>query len=394
MYVCETCGKEHSGAFGSGRFCCRRCATMIIFSKESRNKLSNSLKGKHPKRTKKKCDKCGLEISSSNFKRHHDKCTGLGLIRYTKIKNCYYCNKNIENENLQKHLSYCPLNPNKNKKPKCAGWNKGKNKNNDDRIKKQSENLKKTYKTGNVKIVRNPFWKGKKMPRDIVEKSKKSRLKYLKNNREKTPWNKNKLTYGENYLYQLFLQNNLHEKYVIVNEYCEFPYFLDFAFINEKVDVEFDGGCHFKNGNERYEHDIKRDEFLKEKGWRIYRIPYYELKNFKLENLLEFIGNSVLNENIDKVNYILKYKEYKEKQLNKIKEEKNRIKKIKIENKNKEIEIKKILILESDIKFEKNGWVKYAAILLGCNYRKVNKWMRKNMLEFYNERCFKRKKNN
>ena len=40
MRVCEKCGNEHDGTFGSGRFCNRSCANSRNFSEESRKKKS------------------------------------------------------------------------------------------------------------------------------------------------------------------------------------------------------------------------------------------------------------------------------------------------------------------------------------------------------------------
>lgn len=41
--VCENCGKEHDGTFGSGRFCCRSCANSRHFSKEVKEKISKGV---------------------------------------------------------------------------------------------------------------------------------------------------------------------------------------------------------------------------------------------------------------------------------------------------------------------------------------------------------------
>ena len=45
--ICETCGKEHDGSYGSGRFCCQACARSFSTSKnrkEINQKISNSIK--------------------------------------------------------------------------------------------------------------------------------------------------------------------------------------------------------------------------------------------------------------------------------------------------------------------------------------------------------------
>ena len=49
--ICENCGKEHSGDFGSGRFCSKKCA------KSFSTKNINHKETKHAK-----CIICGKEI--------------------------------------------------------------------------------------------------------------------------------------------------------------------------------------------------------------------------------------------------------------------------------------------------------------------------------------------
>ena len=46
MPVCERCGLEHDGSFGSGRFCSRSCANIRYHSMESRKKVSETIKSK------------------------------------------------------------------------------------------------------------------------------------------------------------------------------------------------------------------------------------------------------------------------------------------------------------------------------------------------------------
>jgi very-short-patch-repair endonuclease len=359
MYSCEKCKKDHDGSYGSGRFCSEKCSKQRIISEKEKENLSKKLKGKHIKRIKTIiCDKCHNEIRSCNFKKHFITCDGTGPKKFKKIEICPYCNGNIKNVHGGNHIKWCIKNPNR----------------------KFSKRIKN----------KGPYWEGKHHTEESKEKIRKSRIKYLKNNYEKTPWNKKKFTYGENFLYQLFLDNNIFKKYLIVNEYCEYPYFIDFAFVNEKVALEYDGKVHFEFGDKRYNHDIKRDLYLNSMGWRMYRIPYYDLKNFKLEDLINFIGNSKKNQNDDKITYMLKYKEYKEKYI--LKElEKLKIKELKISEKSEYIEKIKEILLSSNINFNKFGWVNYASILIGCKHQLVNRWMKKNMLAFYNEKCFKKK---
>ena len=62
--ICEHCGKEHDGSFGSGRFCSRSCANSRKHSKETKNKISKTLLKRNNKR--KYCEKCGKVLSRNN----------------------------------------------------------------------------------------------------------------------------------------------------------------------------------------------------------------------------------------------------------------------------------------------------------------------------------------
>ena len=62
MAICERCGKEHDGSYGSGRFCCKSCATRN--SDEFYKKCSNDAKKNYiPKLETRICPKCGKEFT-------------------------------------------------------------------------------------------------------------------------------------------------------------------------------------------------------------------------------------------------------------------------------------------------------------------------------------------
>ena len=42
LFICERCGKEHDGSFGSGRFCSRSCANSRKHSDETKRKMRES----------------------------------------------------------------------------------------------------------------------------------------------------------------------------------------------------------------------------------------------------------------------------------------------------------------------------------------------------------------
>jgi hypothetical protein len=47
-------------------------------------------------------------------------------------------------------------------------------------------------------------------------------------------------------------------------------------------------------------------------------------------------------------------------------------------------------VKSSNIDFSKFGWVDQVSKILGITPQKVNKWMKRYMLDFYEEHCFKR----
>ena len=242
------------------------------------------------------------------------------------------------------------------------------------------------------------------------------RIKYLsnKNNFNSTAFGK-RANKKLSFLEQWFIDNiinkyNLTDKYLIVNEFPitnenkNSAYVLDFAFINIKLDVELDGRCHFNHGEERIQSDYKRDEYLINNGWNIYRISFWDVEHYEMETINKFI--SLLNDSkfeYDKSYYIrnkvITNKEFQiqyNKQKNKeyIKEQ-NKIKKLKYieEKRNILIDLEK----NSNIDFSKYGWVSKAIKYLQEKNIKIMKLHNTLMLyypEFFkNNNVFIRKYN-
>lgn len=65
----------------------------------------------------------------------------------------------------------------------------------------------------------------------------------------------------------------------------------DFIIEDKKIWIEYDGEFHYENkldGNEfikMQKHDKLKDEYAKERGWNLIRIPYWEFDN--IEEILE-----------------------------------------------------------------------------------------------------------
>jgi len=140
------------------------------------------------------------------------------------------------------------------------------------------------------------------------EKMRKSRLKYMKANPEKTAWRQANLSYPEKLFKNKMEELGMNEKYLIVREYSIFPYFIDFAFANEKIAIEIDGSQH--ELPERKKKDNEKDRLLNNIGWEVIRIPasnvIYDIDNL-FNDLLEKFNCNKVYANVG----IIKYVEYK-----------------------------------------------------------------------------------
>lgn len=98
--ICENCGKEHDGSFGSGRFCSRSCSNKRIRTEETRKKISEKLKGKKPKCKRRKKDKEETSYYKNLVKARNGDIldiTGKELDDYfEKHKYCEICGRTIE----------------------------------------------------------------------------------------------------------------------------------------------------------------------------------------------------------------------------------------------------------------------------------------------------------
>lgn len=129
-------------------------------------------------------------------------------------------------------------------------------------------------------------------------KMRNARLKWMKDNPEKTAWRSSNMSYPEKVFMERIIELEMDKKYLIVREKSVFPYYIDFAFENEKISVEIDGSQHLEK--KRMEIDKKKDNLLTDLGWVVYRIPANEVtKNTDVvfEKLLNVLGNGYLGDN-------------------------------------------------------------------------------------------------
>lgn len=162
----------------------------------------------------------------------------------------------------------------------------------------------------------------KKYPENFkhTEESKKimreKRLEFMKNNPEKTAWRLSNVSYPEKLCIQYIEKNGLDKKYSIVREYSVFPYFIDFAFINEMVAVEIDGSQHLLP--DRKERDDKKDKLLNDLGWLVIRVSEKEIKT-NIENVFDQIMSILKDKpkfNNHRIGLVVKPKKRQKKERN------------------------------------------------------------------------------
>lgn len=204
----------------------------------------------------------------------------------------------------------------------------------------------------------------------------------------KSRWN-NSPSYPEKFFMRV-IENEFSDKNY-VREYPIGIYSIDFAWIDKKIAIEIDGQQHDKK--EYRERDKRKNKLLNEKGWKVLRIRWEDMmgnskywislaKNFVDEQTEHIVlMRDTIGEELD-FSYLQKTLGI-EFQLN------SAGRRIGIET--KKIEQNKKIIMESNIDFSKQGWVEQVSKLLGVTPQYVNRWMRKNMYDFWKDNCFKRK---
>lgn len=213
-------------------------------------------------------------------------------------------------------------------------------------------------------------------------------VKRLQTEKAGSPWDRRasgKMSYLEQWFFDsVITENKLFDNFDIVNEFCEYPYFIDFAFLNIKLAVELDGRCHFQNGTERIEHDSKKDKHLVQSGWTVYRIRYDQRNQDSIDEFLRFISEFDKHKGKVLGSKVYKYREVKKR--SRTRREYFSQKKEKYLNQQKE---RIVLVSSSGIDFSKYGWVSKVASLINMSPQKVSKWMSQVLPDIY-EKSFKR----
>ena len=213
-----------------------------------------------------------------------------------KIYKCE-CGKEFYKANsLNAHYSHCnthkiainsELSPNRIKganKGKMNGWEKFTDKEKQEIYKKSSETLKNKYK--NTKS--GPF-SGKTHSNETKEKIRKKRVEFLSDGKQHGSFKNGEKSYLEKWFDNFLVKHNFYNQFNIKYNLNVYPYFLDYAFIDLKIDFELDGTFHYLNESNII-HDKKRNSYLETLGWKIFRISYDEIYNNSKE-----VENEIIN---------------------------------------------------------------------------------------------------
>ena len=252
-YICEKCGKEHNGSYGSGRFCSLHCRCSYIAS---------TVKHRHIPRCSKR----------SPF--------GTWKCEYCDDHPIFETRRKLEEHKRTFHLS-----------SKNSVWNKGLTKETDKRLAKASIKLKARYASGEIVSPQ----KGKPLSVEQRAKTSTSMKKFYKEHPELVPYklhHSSKESYPEKYFNELFAKENIIG---FERDYYVEGYYLDYAFLDKKIDFEVDGSQHYVDPK-IVEHDKVRTKHLESLGWKTFRIDWRvwqkmnnDQKHEKIEELKKLI---------------------------------------------------------------------------------------------------------
>lgn len=292
-------------------------------------------------------------------------------------KYCKYCKETFDTDNkpigwIGNHTRWCHKNPNRNK----------------------SKRARKTKVCPGCEIKfigRNKYCslecknKNFKLSEEAKKKISDARKNFLLNNPEEHPWKKSdKFVSPPCEFFKSYLDSK-NIKYL--EEYRPLTdrfFSIDIAFPDLKIGIEINGEQHYNRDGSLTEYYQNRHEKITSVGRELFEIHYRHA--FYPEDVMSKIE---IGEQPDYTEYF----EEKRKQKKKVLTKKEIGDKVREETDKKNIPLIPI-VKNSNIDFSKYGWTSKVAKLLSIKPQKVNKWMKRYMNEFYEEKCFKRKRNN
>ena len=117
----------------------------------------------------------------------------------------------------------------------------------------------------------------------------------MKAHPEKTAWRKKNFSYPEQQFIKFLQEYGYDKKYHIERELSIFPFFVDFAFTDQKIAIEIDGSQHLLP--ERKAKDDEKDALLIEQGWKVIRFTENLVKT-DWNTIHETLSNYLNDENV------------------------------------------------------------------------------------------------
>lgn len=257
---------------------------------------------------------------------------------------CPICNKEYSVYGIGNHLKYHfgYIHPLVGK----TSSRKGKTKENCESIKKQSELMKEKFANGELTV----WCQGKSLSNEHKNKISKKLKKAHKEGRAYNIGYNNHIgepSYPEKFFTKV-IENEFDDKNYVY-QYQFSTYKLDFAWPHLKKCIEIDGDQHYRF-EDYHERDIRKDNLLKQRGWKVFRIRWKDMIHESQKYIT--IAKNFIEDDIEHLEDNLKkyYDEIKE--LERIKKQKELDE---IDNLH-EIAIKVNKIIDSNIDFTKFGW--------------------------------------
>ena len=265
MRLCEVCGKEHDGSYGSGRFCSKHCKYVYVGKESAKSE-------KHKNQLEKN--------------RHH--CHKLSPYGTWVCKFCSTIFRTKKELYFHLHTEHQELMGTYRNKGGCA-WNKGKTKESDERLLKASNTLKERYKSGEI----IGSFLGKHHSEETKKKLSEKQKEYLKRNPDKHPWKKLSKFKSEpcERLKEILKSQQIKFKEEFSDNTWEHNYSIDIALPEKKIAIEVNGNQHYNNDGTMKEYYVNRENYLKSLGWTVYQLHYSLIYNEQtLLNLINGIN--------------------------------------------------------------------------------------------------------
>jgi len=246
------------------------------------------------KRIKVKCEKCGKEISKSNYLKHFNSCDGIKRENFKKLEICPYCKKDLSHIRGGNHTRWCKQNDNsysydeKRIKKIKADLEKARNCVTIETRKIINTKIKEAWKNGAYINIKHDSFKGKHHSTLSKNKISEGQKRWILENPEKHLWNisKNKSVPCE-YLKKRLKEAGIEFKEEFQPLLPERFFSVDIAFPEKKLAIEVNGNQHYNENGALQEYYQNRHELIENSDWQILELHYKEVyKDDIIEEIL------------------------------------------------------------------------------------------------------------